>query len=419
MATSKIQHDDAKLIVQRAIPYLDHQMIEWYDELVRQSNQNKLKLEDQHMGSIQVHFLYTRSFFPDIKHAAKLDQVIEYVKKQSEKYWLQHGIYEQGLMALAFYRMFPNEALSKTILASLREKTIVHEELGRYWKINPGFYWYEAPVELQSLMIELYQDMKVPQAEIDELRVWLLKQKQTTRWRSTKATSAAIYALLIHPDTWLSSTGIVEVKVGNMDVIGGSTAVEPGTGYAKKSWDGDEIKNNWSTIEVKNPNNHIAWGAAYWQYWEDIDKVKSPMDVNPLKVSRALLRASDSDRGEVTNFAEIRKLKVGDKLIVRLIIETDRAMEYVHLKDVRASGFEPMDVISGYKWSNGIGYYQSTKDLATHFFIDYLPRGKYVIEYPVTVAQAGGYSEGVASLQCMYAPEFADHSQGQRVKASN
>ena len=90
-------------------------------------------------------------------------------------------------------------------------------------------------------------------------------------------------------------------------------------------------------------------------------------------------------------------------------------MEFVHLKDVRASGFEPMDVLSGYKWSGGIGYYQSTKDLASHFFIVYLPRGKYVIEYPVTVAQAGHYSEGLASVQCMYAPEFGDHSEGGRV----
>jgi hypothetical protein len=111
-------------------------------------------------------------------------------------------------------------------------------------------------------------------------------------------------------------------------------------------------------------------------------------------------------------------LNVGDKLIVRLTIETDRPMDYVHLKDMRASGFEPMDVISGYNWSGGLGYYQSTKDLATHFFIDRLPRGKFIIEYPVTVAQAGSYSEGLAMLQCMYAPEFSDHSSGSRVSAS-
>ncbi len=405
-------------IVQRAVPYLDGKMIQWYDELKRLAQEGKLKMEDHQIGSIQVHYLYTRSFFPQISHVAKLDEIMTYLKTQSEKYWLQHGIYDQGLIALGFYRSSPNNNLSKEILASLRERTIVDDELGRYWKMTPGFYWYEAPVELQSLMIELYQDMKVPQAEIDELRVWLLKQKQTTRWKSTKATTSAIYALLIHPDTWLESKGIVEVKLGNKEIMGQSTAAEAGTGYVKETWDGDEIKDNWSSITVINPNNHIAWGAAYWQYWEDIDKVKNQVDQNPLKITRALLISNDGDRGPVTSMAVNRSLKVGDKLIVRLIIETDRAMEFVHLKDLRASGFEPMDVISGYRWSNGISYYQSTKDLATHFFIDYLPRGKYVIEYPVTVAQAGSYSEGLASLQCMYAPEFVSHSEGSRVKAS-
>ena len=406
-----------KGIVQKAIPYLDGKMMQWYDELKRLEQEGKLKMEDHQIGSIQVHYLYTRSFFPEINHVAKIDEIMAYLKTQSEKYWLQHGIYEQGLIALGFYRSSPSNLLSKEILTSLRERTIVNEELGRYWKQTPGVYWYQAPVELQSLMIELYQDMKVPQAEIDELRVWLLKQKQTTQWKSTKATATAIYALLIHPDTWLESKGIVEVKLGNQEVIGQSTAAEAGTGYAKKSWDGDEIKSNFSSISVSNPNNHIAWGAAYWQYWEDIDKVKNQADQNPLKVARELLISKDGDRGPVTSAAAKRALNVGDKLIVRLIIETDRPMEFVHLKDMRASGFEPMDVISGYRWSNGIAYYQSTKDMATHFFIDYLPRGKYVIEYPVTVAQAGSYSEGLASLQCMYAPEFASHSEGSRVNA--
>jgi hypothetical protein len=259
--------------------------------------------------------------------------------------------------------------ISKTILASLRERTILHEELGRYWKMSSGYHWNEAPVELQSLMIELYQDMKVPQAEVDELRVWLLKQKQTTQWKTTKATASAIYALLIHPDTWLQSVGVVQVKLGTQVVIGKSSESEAGTGYVKKSWQGNEIKKEWSSITVANPNSHIAWGGAYWQYWEDIDLVKSSVENNPLKISRSLLISKTKDRGAETTIASARELHVGDRLIVRLTIETDRAMEFVHLKALRASGFEPVDVLSGYRWG-GLSYYQSTKDLATHFFID-------------------------------------------------
>lgn len=405
-------------IIQRAIPYLDARMIEWYDELKRLEAAGKLKMSDQQITSMQIHYLYTRSFFPELDHTAKLDEINNYLRSQYEAYWLKQGIYDQGLMALGSFRMWPGATVSKEILASLRQRTIVHEELGRYWKLSPGYQWNEAPVELQSLMIELYQDMDVPQAEIDELRVWLLKQKQTTQWKTTKATASAIYALLIHPDTWLQSIGVVSVKVGSREIIGNATPVESGTGYVKKSWSGNDIQKDWSNITVTNPNNHIAWGGVYWQYWEDIDKVKSTVENNPLKVTRSLLIAEDGDRGTQTKTAPSRSLKVGDKLIVRLTIETDRAMEFVHLKDLRASGFEPMDVLSGYRWNGGLGYYQSTKDLATHFFIDYLPRGKYVIEYAVAVAQAGSYSEGLATLQCMYAPEFGSHSEGSRVTAT-
>ncbi len=409
---------NARDIIDRAVPYIDARMIEWYDDLKRLEAQGKIKLKDHHVSGLQVHYLYSRSFFPDIPHPAKIDEIVNYLREQYEAYWLKHNLYEQGLIALGSFRQWPQAYLSADILKSLRERTILHDELGRYWKVNGGYQWNDAPVELQSLMIELYQDMKVPQAEIDELRVWLLKQKQTTRWKSTKATASAIYALLIHPDTWLKSVGIVSVKLGGQEVIGSSTATEAGTGYAKKSWQGQDIQQNWSTITVANPNAHVAWGSVYWQYWEDIDKVKSAVDHNPLKVTRSLLIATEGDRGSVTKPAEGRKLKVGDRLIVRLTVESDRTMEFVHLKDLRASGFEPMDVLSGYKWMGGLGYYQSTKDLATHFFIDYLPRGKYVIEYPVTVAQAGQYSEGMATLQCMYAPEFGSHSAGSRVAAT-
>ncbi len=405
-------------IVQNAIPYLDARMMEWYNELKDLETKGKIKMEDHQIGVMQIHYLYVCSFFPEIKHRQELEEIKSYCKSQIEKYWLKHGLYDQGLMALTGFRLWPQSQTANEILASLRERTILQEELGRYWKTNAGYRWNEAPVELQSLMIEVYQEMKVGQAETDELRVWLLKNKQTTQWKTTKATASAIYALLIHPDSWLESVGVVSVKLGDKQVIGDPLEGEPGTGYIRKSWDGDEIDTKWSTITVSNPNHHIAWGSAYWQYWEDLDKVKSGVEDNPLKVSRILLKVNNTDRGEESAIAINRGLKVGDKLLVRLIIETDRAMEFVHLKDLRAAGFEPTDVLSGYRWGAGLGYYQSTKDLATHFFIDYLPRGKYVIEYPVTVAQAGAYSEGLATLQCMYAPEYGSHTAGTRVAAT-
>ncbi|MGY0038690.1 alpha-2-macroglobulin family protein [Pedobacter sp. NJ-S-72] len=109
-------------------------------------------------------------------------------------------------------------------------------------------------------------------------------------------------------------------------------------------------------------------------------------------------------------------LKPGDLLKVRIEIYADRDMEYVHLKDMRSAGFEPINVISQYKYQDGLGYYESTKDASTNFFISYLRKGVYVFEYALRVTHAGDFSNGITSLQCMYAPEFTTHSEGIRVK---
>jgi uncharacterized protein YfaS (alpha-2-macroglobulin family) len=82
---------------------------------------------------------------------------------------------------------------------------------------------------------------------------------------------------------------------------------------------------------------------------------------------------------------------------------------------MRAAGFEPVNVLSGYKWNQGLGYYESTKDLASHFFFDHLPKGTFVFEYAVYVAQKGKFSNGISTVQCMYAPEFNAHTEGIRV----
>jgi uncharacterized protein YfaS (alpha-2-macroglobulin family) len=288
------------------------------------------------------------------------------------------------------------------------------EELGMYWPFDWGMYWYQLPVETQALMVEVFDEVAKDPKAVEELRIWLLKNKQTNRWESTKATAEAVYALLLHGDNWLNNTKPVQVSLGGKTLK--PAEYEPGTGYFKESWKGAEVKSSWSTIKVDNPNSNLVWGAAYWQYFEDLDKIKS-FKKTPLTIVKQLFREDNTPTGPVlTALPEGSRLKPGDKLKVRIEIRVDRAMEFVHLKDMRASGFEPVNVLSGYRWQDGLGYYESTKDLATHFFIDYLPRGTFVFEYPLVVSHRGDFSNGITTLQCMYAPEFTSHSQGIRVR---
>lgn len=398
-------------MLNRGLAYCDGKIAQQYRELEALVQQGKAKWEDDHLDGMTIQYLYVRSMFPAA--TGKPGREMSYYLGQAEKYWLSKGLYQEGMLALALHRNGYADG-AKRIVASLRERATVKEELGMFWPVDWGFYWYQLPVETQALMVEVFDEVGQDKKAVEELRIWLLKNKQTNRWESTKATAEAVYALLLHGDNWLNNTQPVQVSLGGKAVK--PTEVEAGTGYFKEKWEAAEIKNSWSSIKVENPNSNIVWGAAYWQYFEDLDKIKD-FKKTPLTIVKQLFTEENSPTGPVLKpVADGAALKRGDKVKVRIEIRVDRAMEFVHLKDMRAAGFEPVNVLSGYRWQDGLGYYESTKDLATHFFIDYLPRGTFVFEYMLVVNHRGDMSNGITTMQCMYAPEFTSHSKGVRVK---
>jgi hypothetical protein len=325
------------------------------------------------------------------------------------------------MIALAMYRNH-DATTAKAIIKSLKENAIVKEELGMYWKewTTGGYYWYQAPIESQALMIEAFMDIDKNNTTVDDLKTWLLKQKQTQNWRTTKATAEACYALLLGGNNWLSEEKEVTISLGNTTIKSTDDGTEAGTGYFKKRIEAAKVNASMGNItvsvkssEIKSPTSG-SWGAVYWQYFEDLDKITSAE--TPLKLVKKLFVEKNSDKGPVLVAMEDgAKLKVGDKVKVRIELRVDRDMEYVHMKDMRAAAMEPVNVLSEYKYQGRFGYYESTKDASTNFFFSWLNRGTYVFEYPMFVTHAGNFSNGITSIQCMYAPEFTSHSEGIRV----
>ena len=414
--------DEESQMIQNAIQYLDAQFVQEYKD-IRKYNKDA-DLSKDHLSQMQLHYLYTRSFYPEMKSSKEVQNIMDYYHTQIQKYWLSRSLYAKGLMALTMNRMKDTKTAGK-IVKSLKENSITSDELGMYWKANTNsWYWYQAPIETQALMIEAFSEVgNVIQSEaknledIDNLKIWLLKNKQTNSWKTTKATSEAVYALLLQGSDWLSVTEQVDVKVGNEKISPetlDNVKVEAGTGYYKTSWSGSEIKPKMANVTITKKGEGIAWGALYWQYFEDLDKITSAE--TPLKLSKKLFLKTNTDKGEeISEITSETKLKVGDLIRVRIELCTDRTMEFVHLKDMRAAGFEPINVLSQYKWQDGLGYYESTKDAATNFFMDYLPKGVYVFEYDLRVNNTGDMSNGISTIQSMYAPEFSSHSEGVRV----
>ncbi|HXR07659.1 MAG TPA: alpha-2-macroglobulin family protein, partial [Candidatus Acidoferrum sp.] len=380
----------------RALARLDQWMTEHYAQI-----QLGPRPEDYVPSATDALYLYGRSFFlKDKPIDAPNKTAVEFFLKQSRKFWLQTNWRQtQGQLAIALQRWGGDEnaATAQAIMRSIKERSVSNAEMGMFWRDTElSWWWYRAPIETQALMIEAFDEVMNDQAAVEDCRVWLLKQKQTQDWKTTKATADAVYALLLRGTDRLSSTALVEVTVGGINVTPGKAELpirnpqsairnppEAGTGFYEVRFAPGDIKPKMAEITVKKTDAGVAWGGVFWQYLEDISKV-TPSEGTPLQLKKTLFTKVNTARGPVLQPVK-GAAAVGDELVVRVELRVDRDMEYVHLKDQRGSGTEPVNVLSQYKYQDGLAYYESTRDTATHFFIDYLPKGVYVFEYSTRV----------------------------------
>jgi hypothetical protein len=411
------EKEDYLEMLSKALNYADNSIYDRYNYIDAQAKKGTFNKDEYQPDYIEIQYLYARSYFQEITLEKKYQEAYHYFEGQAKKYWTKYSVYMQGMIAFALSQT-NDKVVPEAIIRSLKERALHSEEMGMYWKSEAGFYWYQAPIETQSLLIELFDRVAHDAVCVDEMQTWLLKQKQTQDWKTTKATSEACYALLLRGTDKLTTSNSVEIKVGNKTI---SPATQPdikteaGTGYFKTAWTASEITPDMGKITLTKTDDGVAWGAAYWQYFEQLDKITSAE--TPLKIDKKLFLEQNTDRGPViTPITETTHLKPGDLIKVRIEIRADRNMEFIQLKDMRAAGLEPVQTLSSYKYQDGLCYYENPRDMAVNFFIDWMPKGTYVFEYPLRVSQKGDFSNGITTIQCMYAPEFASHSEGIRVR---
>jgi uncharacterized protein YfaS (alpha-2-macroglobulin family) len=394
-----------------ALKAMDH-LDAWINEVYRNILKHRLQKENN-LNSTVALYLYGRSFYLKEKPIpAHAREAVDYFLGQARQYWLKLDCrMSQGHLALALFR-FGDLKTAHDIMASIKERSQTSEELGMFWgETELSWWWYRAPIETQALMIEAFDEVMNDQKAAEECKVWLLKQKQTQDWKTTKATADSVYALLCRGDNLLASDALVEVTLGSLKVQ--PDKVEAGTGFYEKCFDGPDVQPSFGDITMKKPDKGIAWGGAHWAYMEDIGKVTAHRQ-GPLTLHKSVFVQRNTKSGPVIEPVKQEggtPLEVGDLLKVRIELRTDRDMEYAHMRDGRGSGLEPVNVLSQYKYQDGLWYYEATKDTATHFYIDYLPKGTYVFEYPLRVVHKGKYQNDMAHIECMYAPEFNSHSE--------
>ncbi|MDW8220596.1 MAG: alpha-2-macroglobulin family protein [Bacteroidota bacterium] len=401
-------------IASRALGFVDREIEREYQYL--QSHQD-FNPDHQYLSYDAVHYLYTRSFFPNIPIQSSTESAIAFWKRQAMRFWAQQPLMAQGMIALALHR-FGIVDVPTRIMQSLRERALRSEEMGMYWKMTPSWWWWQAPIETQALLmeafVEILRDNQV-QHDIEDMRVWLLQQKRVSDWETTKATAEACYALLLRGQDLLSATKPVRVSLGKKAIdptAYGHSAIEAGTGHYNVSWHHSEINPQMGELTLTKEDAGIAWGGLYWQYFERLDKITQHTTA-PIQIHKKLYLQIPTPQGlELKPITAQTKLSVGDLVKVRIEIRTDHTMEYVHLRDMRGAGFEPVQVLSGYKRQGILGFYATIKDASANFFFATLPQGVHVLEYDLRASHVGTFHNGITSLQCMYAPEFSSHSEG-------
>ncbi|MGM0566704.1 MAG: alpha-2-macroglobulin family protein, partial [Bacteroidota bacterium] len=392
-------------MMKQAVEFVSQKTKERYERLRKQDDFEPENYKPTHT---EVYYLYTLSLLKDHTLSAEAKEIVQEYRNQTEKFHTEYNKYMQGMIAMMHYNN-GNEVVSKSIVNSLREHALWTED-GMHWRFDGGWHWYQAPIEFQALMIRLFDKVGDVDEDVENLKLWLLKQKQTQKWPTSSATAEAVYALLsTGSDMLTTDMEKLKIKVGEQTLE--TSSGQAGTGYIKQSWEGPQIKPKMHEVSIDKKDENVSWGAVYHQYFENLENIESHAE--GVSVRKKLFIVNNTEEGEkLVAVSDENPIRVGDKLRIHLTLTSDKNLDFVHLEDGFASGFEAPEQLSGYRYQDGLVYYRSMKDASAEFFIQRMQKGTYVLEYDVIAEQSGNFSLGIATLQSLYAPEFAAHSDG-------
>ncbi|MBP5687253.1 MAG: carboxypeptidase-like regulatory domain-containing protein [Muribaculaceae bacterium] len=321
-------------------------------------------------------YAYVRSMFPEVEMSKKNKAIHDRSIKEVVAKWKDRSLIDRAYAAIVLYRSGKKDDARK-IVQSLREFA-VSDQQGMHWdNLQEGNAAFYDKVTLTATVLEALALVDPREDEISQVHKWMLLMKQSNDWGSSSLAAHAIYALLTTDggNTWLTDSLGYSVR----EITSGETI-----SFAKKT--------------------HPQWGAIYSAYNAQMADVKA-FHTDDLSVTKNFMRY-DKD-GKLEPFTT---LNVGDKIQVRITLDARKDLDYITVTDERAACFEPVDKISGYKWGEGVFYYNEVKDSKTNLFVTSLRKGVHTITYDVMVTNIGTFASGIASAQCQYSPQVTAHT---------
>jgi uncharacterized protein YfaS (alpha-2-macroglobulin family) len=358
---------------------------------------------------------YTISNFPDAAWTGGVftDADRKRMLDFSFKHWKDHAPYLKGYLSLTLKRAGrPKDAA--LVWDSVMDSAKTTVDGGTSWAPEDrGWLWYNDTIETHAFALRTLTELKPADARSEGLVQWLFLNKKLNHWKSTRATSEVIYSVAY----FLKKTGALGVRESvAAETCGTKTTFtfEPDKYTGKKNQlvvRGENIGPECATVRVSKEGKGMAFASATWHF--STEKMPEKGDGDLFAVERTYFKREKKGEEVVLKpLAEGAALAVGDEIEVHLSIRARHQAEYVHLRDPRPSGCEPVTLMSGYKWDLGLVRYEEIRDSGTNFFVEWLPEGEYTLKHRMRCAMAGTFKAAPATLQSMYAPEFAAYSSG-------
>lgn len=404
-----LQTPELSQAIYRGLAYIDKANYKDYIRWINPLNKNP-----EQLSFITIDYLYLRSFFPQFSLKADQQLALDYFTDKSASTWPDQDLSEKAKIALCFIRN-KNGSLAEKIIRSIKEFAIETEELGTYWKQDRNYTGSSENLQVQ--MIELFSEWNKDPSLLNSISIWLLNQKRTKAWKSNSITADAIYGLLKCSPQQIRQPLAVNTTVGDKIIHPNSderVEMEAGSYFYSKTWEQNQIDKDMAQMQFTKKDSSLSWVSCHIQYSADLDQLDEYH--RDLSIERKLYKKVIKNGEESWEPVQNNRIQKGDLLLIRMNFSCTRDLEFVHVNDTRPACFEPMEQLSYYKYQNGLWFYQNPRDATMNYFIEYLPEGKFVLEYMVRAVYSGSFKLGPAEIQCYYAPEYNAHSEGKKVQ---
>lgn len=416
----------------RAMVYVEKQFVNQYNNWLKIVNATNADLSTLDIRHEHLHLLYTETFYTtdegfnnskpfytNKEHDSAFVQAKAFVLDLLEKQWQRFTEpISLGHIALVLHRNGKTQ-LAENVLDTLLNRSFVDSQDGRYWFKDYGYYWYNAPIETQALLIEAFAEIRPNDKNIlQQLKTWLLLQREGGSWATSKATSAAATALMIGSN-WLSQNNLPDIQINGTALSFTPEQTTRNMGKLSRTWTDENTLRQNNNISIKNNNAEVpVYADAALFVLKPLSQIKATPDTN-FRVQKLLYKADEQGNWILLPpHQTAHSLTKGDKIKVELRVRIPKYMEYLHLYDQHPSGFEPIETRSDVFYEDWAFYYRDVRDEQTNFFFNSLSQGEYSFSRTFWVANAGVYQSGIATIECMYAPKFRAHTGSQKIVVS-